>query len=251
MNCRLIFLTSIYLLAAGPLFANPVIDTPATATPNPAEVNVPVALSVAAHDSSGGSVFYEWTIGGRVLLGPTLDFTFTAPGIYPVTVTISDESKNTAISTVDVVIGQEVGVAATLKSVKGSLNKMDINKDTITFNGTLTLPAGIKPTNPVTVLFSNGETQFSADKHGMATNPQGKAKFKLPKTGTTIAFQIRLTTPLAQALSHAGVDLTVTKGKTAPHVVPFVISTSEIAGIMAPKIVLSAKGKTGTAISGK
>ncbi|HEY3320831.1 MAG TPA: PKD domain-containing protein [Planctomycetota bacterium] len=251
MSYRALLLSFIAALSADQVLAAPVIDVPASATPNPAEANVPVMLTVQGHDPDGDSVFFEWHIGGEILTGQTIEFTFTAPGVNTVTVVVADVFTNVAISAVDVVVGPETRITSQFGSAKGSLNLAHSAKDTITFTGTFTIPANIKTGSQVTVSFAGLQTIFNVNSKGIGTSPIGTAKFVSPKTpGGKTSFQIKITTPLKQYLDAAGVNTTIKKGSTSPVAVPLVISTNDLAAIMRPHIVLTAKGKTSIAITG-
>jgi PKD repeat protein/glucose/arabinose dehydrogenase len=67
---------------------------------------LPVRFSATAIDPDGGPVSYRWSVEGvGTVLGPEFEHTFTAPGEYVATVTVTDDEGDTASDDVMVTVG--------------------------------------------------------------------------------------------------------------------------------------------------
>jgi PKD repeat protein len=84
----------------------PVVE--AFADPESGPAPLEVQFSATAFDPDGGPVRYRWTFPNGAVLGPNADYTFTEPGIYPVTVTVTDDEGDTATDTVEVTVTPKV-----------------------------------------------------------------------------------------------------------------------------------------------
>jgi hypothetical protein len=71
----------------------PVITSSPSSTPNPATVGQVVTFSSAAKEINGDALFYDWTFGDSSGgTGAITSHTYTSPGTYAVTVTVSNLS---------------------------------------------------------------------------------------------------------------------------------------------------------------
>ena len=84
---------------------DPVIGSPANATPNPATVGAVVNFSAAATDADGDPLTFAWDFGdGGNASGSTATHAYAAAGTFSATVTVSDGKGGVAHSAVAVVI---------------------------------------------------------------------------------------------------------------------------------------------------
>jgi PKD repeat protein len=93
----------------------PVIDSPPTATPNPATVGQTVSFSVAASDADGDALTYAWTFGdGQSGSGAMPTHVYNVAGTYTATVTVSDGKGGTASGSVTVTVNPPANQAPTV-----------------------------------------------------------------------------------------------------------------------------------------
>lgn len=69
----------------------------------------PLVVNLSAEGSKdfdpADQLSYEWSIGGKKLMGKTLRYTFTKPGIYNVVLTVTDQNKGKGSVTTQVKVG--------------------------------------------------------------------------------------------------------------------------------------------------
>lgn len=82
----------------------PVFASPPAATPNPAVAGAGISFAAQATDADGDALDYAWDFGDTTSgSGAAVSKTFAAPGIYTVTVTVSD-AQATVSASVDVAV---------------------------------------------------------------------------------------------------------------------------------------------------
>jgi hypothetical protein len=83
----------------------PVISSPASATPNPAQVNQNIVFSVAATDPDRNALTYSWIFGdGASAAGPSVVHAYTVASAFTAWVTVSDGKGGSVSSSVNVTI---------------------------------------------------------------------------------------------------------------------------------------------------
>lgn len=161
----------------------PVVSSPAAATPNPAGVGQSVAFLVAATDANNDALAYSWDFGDAANgSGPGIAHTYAAAGVYNAVCTINDGKGGSTTSSVSVTINAPIvgtgndsdgdGFSDAFETATGSSPsnaadsptggpatapaalviaklsiKLNFSKpaaDSITFSGTLPIPAGLK-----------------------------------------------------------------------------------------------------------
>ena len=74
-----------------------------------------VRFSATGVDPDGGAPLrYRWTLGDGTVLGPDFEYTFTTPGTYTATVTVTDDEGMTASDEVTVEVTERSGQAPTV-----------------------------------------------------------------------------------------------------------------------------------------
>ena len=83
----------------------PVIDTPASFQPKPANASQLITFSSVAHDPDGLPVMYSWDFGDNTPpgTGASVQHKFDSAGTYAVTLTVSDGTKTTTAS-LDIIV---------------------------------------------------------------------------------------------------------------------------------------------------
>ncbi|HLX60894.1 MAG TPA: LamG-like jellyroll fold domain-containing protein [Planctomycetota bacterium] len=120
-----------------------IVSLPA-ASSNPAAVHSPITFGVTAEDADGDSLYYTWDWGdGTSAAGSTAAKSFDTPGVYRVTVTVSDGVAMDSAS-LDVVVAPAPGVF-TVDRLSFSFSFVKPNKDSLSISGKVTLPAGFTP----------------------------------------------------------------------------------------------------------
>lgn len=120
----------------------------------------------ASYDSNGTLASFDWDFGdGSVAQGPAVDHNFTTPGVYTVTLKVTDNAGATSQATSTITVTGTVNQPPTVqaasfttlqdKSVSGTLSGSDPEGDPLTFSivangskGTATI------TNPATGVFT-------------------------------------------------------------------------------------------------
>jgi PKD repeat protein len=138
---------TLFVIPTGSGNTPPAIQSPATATPNPASAGQSVTFSVAAGDVNGDALTYNWDFGDGVTgTGATTMHTYSAAGTYNVSVAVSD-GMNAPVSSALILIVTESGATInplTLNKLQIKLNFSRSSADSIMLGGTLPIPAGFQ-----------------------------------------------------------------------------------------------------------
>ena len=86
----------------------------AFADPESGAAPLQVHFSAAGLDPDGGALEYEWTLGDGTVLDSEFDYTFTQPGSYTATVTVTDPEGKTASDDVTVTVEPRSNAAPTV-----------------------------------------------------------------------------------------------------------------------------------------
>jgi len=135
----------------------PVIASLPTVSSNPAIVGDPLSFSAQANDADGDALDYAWDFGdGTVADGPSVSKIFATPGVYIVTVIVSD-GQASATQSVDLVVkAQAAQDTFAVTKVKLGFNFTRTNSDTLTLSGQIPLPDGFTPTGKIARVLIGG-----------------------------------------------------------------------------------------------
>jgi hypothetical protein len=194
--------------AAGGVNNPPVIASQPIASPNPARTTDAVTFVATATDADGDALLYTWDFGdGTTDFGSPIAHTFTAPGTYLVTLTVSD-GLATATSTLMVAVNAPAsggGPSSTVLTVtKGTLkfNFKSGNSDSLTLAGTVPLGAGFNPNQKsVAVILGSYATQFTFSSKGPSPL---KFSAKKAKDGSFATDTVKFTLNIKKASIFSG-----------------------------------------------
>lgn len=193
----------------------PVVSSGATATPNPANTNDVVTLTVAASDPDGSAVSVLWNFGDNTLgQGASVTHIYTAPGIYTVFATVTDSQGETATSVTTVtVVSPAIAQLDPLQIAKKKLTLRipSLGKDKLMVSGTFTLPALSTPVSgSSTVRYGTLSADITLNSKGSGKNATGSSlkitgkRKKGALTTTIVKFSAKLTGNIEQVLVGAG-----------------------------------------------
>ena len=150
-----------------PLNNPPSMSSLPTAAPsNPINIGQTTTFTDFATDPDGDTITYTWDFGDSTSgTGATVTHTYSTPGNYTVTVTVSDGVASAPPATINVVVTTPFTVSKV--ALKFSFNKS--GADSLAASGTLSLPVGFKPLNtPVNVTIEGFTKDFTLDAKGKA-----------------------------------------------------------------------------------
>ena len=173
--------------------APPTLTSPASASPPVVQVGQPATFSAGA---SGTNVTFVWNFGdGSSSTGATVDHTFTTPGTFAVTVTVTDSVGQSITSTVNVIVtggagsgsGSGTTLALSVTKMSGGANFKTAGHDQCTLSGLLPdLTTAFKPLGQTAIVDLGGaHVSFTLSKTGSAKSGTSSFKLKLPKKGKT------------------------------------------------------------------
>ena len=234
----------------------PVIASPPIASPNPGSTGSPITLVATATDADNDAILYTWDFGdGTTDFGSPITHTYTAAGVYQVTLTVSDGIAS-VMSTVMVAVNDSGpgGPASTVLTVtKGSLkfNFKKANSDSLSLAGTIPIGAGFKPAGKtVTVIIGSFAKQFSFDAKGKsALKLTGKKAKDGSFTSPTLKYTLALTkTSIFASVSSQGFTNADIKTAQAITGVPVILNVGGSAFLATLSASYKAsKDKTGSA----
>lgn len=224
----------------------PVVQSTATALPNPAKAGQSVGFSVSASDVDGDALTYQWNFGdGTQATGAQAVHAYAVAGAYIATVSIADGKGGMAGSSVNVMVAAATGSSGTgttggtggLGGPGGALTvtKLQANvvftaagKDTLSLTATLpNLPAGFSTAGTTLTLDINGTSMdFQLDASGKGSSSNGTALLKLKGKRDPQSHQLVFpggSAPLTIHLTHAdlsdalGIDAMTPGGTVAEH----------------------------------
>lgn len=234
----------------------PVIASAPIASPNPGSTGSPVTLVATATDADNDAILYTWDFGdGTTDFGSPITHTYTAAGVYSVTLTVSDGiasvTSGVMVAVNDSGPGGPTNTALTVTKGTLKFNFKSANSDALSLAGTIPIGAGFKPNGKsVTVIIGSFAKQFSFDAKGKsALKLTGKKAKDGSFTSPTLKFSLSLTkTSIFAGVSSLG--FTNADIKTAQTIsgVPVILNVGGSAFLATLKASYkAAKGKSGTA----
>ena len=201
----------------------PVVNSPATAVPNPAIVSQNVTFAVGGVAGDGLPLTISWDFGdGTNGFGPSIIHQFTAPNTYTVTATLTDSLGTSVTSKVSVIVTAAATpppVPQPLTITKKALKAKNpsLGKDLTTLTGSLTLPAGSAQPTTGTVIVNVGAVQqtFTLTK-GIGKSGTSSFKFNKSKTLPTVTFGAKMVGNFLTVLQTAG----LAPGASGPVTIP-------------------------------
>ena len=166
--------------------ALPVIQSAATAQPNPTTVGQNVTLSVAATDPASLPLTYTWDFGdGTAGTGTSVIHAYAAPGGFTATVTVTNGGSS---STSSVIVIVTVSGATTAPPEPMTITKQrlkaanpSIGKDTVQLTGNFVLPTGTKSLSGALSFSVGGVSQnFTLVSNGSGRATGGTFRLKAP-----------------------------------------------------------------------
>ena len=194
---------AVHITISGPPNRKPVLNSAATATPNPALTGQDVTFSASATDADGDALTYAWSFGdAATAVGASISHAYTAAGTYQANVAVRDGRGRSVSSDVTVTINAASGSGTPggpgdpgtsggippqpmkLLHFMASVQFAKSGKDTCTLSGVLpALPAGFDPSGKPIVLNIGGVlANFTLNAKGMAKTADGAFQLKLKMT---------------------------------------------------------------------
>ncbi|MCY3019520.1 MAG: MBG domain-containing protein [Planctomycetota bacterium] len=249
----------------------PTVSSPPAASSNTGSTGQAVTFTAAATDSDGDILGYTWNFGdGTTGMGASASHVYTTPGIYTVTVTVSDGTTTTqqqmdyVVSAGEAPVGDDNGGDDTWDTsgldafsiTKGALkfNFASGSKDALQLSGTIPVAKFFKPASKkVMVLIGGLKKEFTLNAKGQGT--AGACKFQMKgkmKKGVFKATPAKFTLsikgePLLAALQEYGFA-NKTTAKAGEQVDMSTIIMLDTLGYEANKTVLykATAGKSGS-----
>ncbi|HYG74146.1 MAG TPA: PKD domain-containing protein [Planctomycetota bacterium] len=198
--------------------------------------------SFGSYDLDGLITSFRWDLGdGTIATTPLVSKTYTAPGLYFVTLTITDSGNATATRTATVLAGQTLPV----KSSKFSLNFAKLSLDRFSLSSrSVPVPATMQTAGLTGSLrVGTSDFFFQLDEKGKFTSPQMSVRFTPSRASLTINLKnVNLVTALAKTgainTDISGVIITV------PYAITFSDGTS-LGSTGLPYVYKATQGKSG------
>ncbi|MGD0089468.1 MAG: PKD domain-containing protein [Planctomycetota bacterium] len=235
----------------------PTVTSPLS-PPQPVAAGQPVTLSTAASDPGVDLLLYTWDLGdGTTGVGSSVTHIYTSPGVYSVTVTISNGVSSTT-ETVTVVINPPgVTTDPTQFKVSKSSLKFTFKKtkaDNMSFTGTLPVAKGFSPNKKSLRVFIGGYTStFALSAKGKGSNSMDSIQLsgKLSKAGGYTASPVKFTYAVKkQTLLASLLELGFSNGDVKKQLItmPILIDLDGDGYLANVKVTYTAKkDKTGSA----
>jgi hypothetical protein len=151
-------------------------------TPNPAVAGQPVQFAAAASDTNGEAIAYTWDFGdGTSGTGATVSHTYSAPGLYVASVSVSDA---TLTATTGISVGVNADTSASgvqpvpFKVQKAMLkfNLKDSQKDSLILSGVLPVNNFLPKDKTVRTVVGSLNREFQLNAHGSAGDAASSLK---------------------------------------------------------------------------
>lgn len=216
--------TTTITLAAGDAVSNvdagmltpvkPTVTSAAGASSNNVFLGESIDFSVAATDANGNPLTITWDFGdGTTGSGASVSHTYTTPGVFVATATITNGTLGGTTKSSSV-----VSISArpiTISKVGVKLNFSKPGTDAVSFSGILQLPAGSQVASQSAIVNFGGVTKtFTLDAKGGAKSAKDSIKIGIKGTAAQNAkFAVKLTGDFASALADEGFNNAENKSK--------------------------------------
>jgi sugar lactone lactonase YvrE len=239
-----------------PAFTSP----PATVTisPNPGVVNSPMSfVAPAANDSDSDLLAYDWDFGdGQKGIGASTTHTYTATGVYTVTVSATDGVNSVSATGQAAVNDPSVTQQAIISKTQLRLSFQKKNADTLSVAGVVPLRSGFTASGAVVKLYYgplvktftlNSKGSVSSKTDFIKINTTQKAGSFLDKARQFFAgkFSVQLKSqPLAPTFQSLGFVANVVN--PTPIQLPILITIGNDSYLQVATIVYKSTSSTGT-----
>lgn len=269
--------TLLHLVIARPAGTNntaPTMSSPPSAASASGTTGQAVTFSTAASDAEGDILYYLWNFGdGTTAAGDSVSHVYSTPGIYTVTVTISDGTTST-VGTMDFLVsaaqeegeggGDNVWAAGTqntftVQKASAKFTFPSSAKDGLQLSGTVPVVKFFVPLGKtVEVVIGGVSKTFSLNARGQGVS--GSCKFQLKgkmKQGVFKATPAKFTLtvkgePLLASLEEFGFANTTTDKAGAPVNIFVMMLVSQMGYEADATLLYKAKqGKSGKAAKAK
>ena len=183
----------------------PVIYSPPHALPNPAFVGQSVAFSAAATEAGNAKLVYTWDFGdGATSVWTAPTHSYTAPGAYTVTLTVTDETlQSTTASLLVTINGGNNGpsgpsqpansTALIVSKLHATVNFKMSSRDTLQINGSLPAGYSLGAISGQPLIFTIGDVTmtFSLNSRGQGKTAASSVTLLKPRSGSN-GFSVKL-----------------------------------------------------------
>ncbi|HLX60679.1 MAG TPA: MBG domain-containing protein [Planctomycetota bacterium] len=179
----------------------PVIASPPTASANPSVVGTALFFSAQATDADGDALDYNWDFGdGTAADGASVSKIFAAPGVYIVTVTVSD-GQASATQSVDLVINAQASQDTfAVTKIKLGFSFTKSGNDNLSLSGQIPLPPGFFPAGKIVrILIGGFDTSGTLNSKGTSGDKSFSLRSKKGSATASFSFTVKnrnLFTPL-------------------------------------------------------
>jgi hypothetical protein len=127
----------------------PVLSSQPAAAPNPASIGAAIRFSAAASDADNHALTFSWNFGdGVTAFGSSISHSYTAAGVYPVSLTVSDSFGGTIGSNLAVAVSAQGTSGGGDSDYDGIIDFIDSDDDNDGFFDELEIALGSLPADP-------------------------------------------------------------------------------------------------------
>ncbi|HLX60884.1 MAG TPA: MBG domain-containing protein [Planctomycetota bacterium] len=168
----------------------PAFTSPPTVSANPAVVGDTLSFAAQATDADGDALDYNWDFGdGTAADGASVSKIFAAPGVYVVTVTVSD-GQASATQSVDLVVNAQASQDTfAVTKIKLGFSFTKSGNDNLSLSGQIPLPPGFFPAGKVVrILIGGFDTSVTLSDKGTSADKSFSLRSKNGSTTASFSF---------------------------------------------------------------